>query len=244
MIQKHEAYFVPHTGEPSRADTEHVIVEALRGNIHKLCDIGHNAIYSALAIKALRDVPEERVSSMTEGLGELIRAFDAVRFGMYIGGKGKTVHETTLTPDDDFPVGDEVDDVVSLTLAEFLKFKQIYDLDVHKAQVGHLITHAHSLIELEELGYSDLYEAGVTPFKIKVKILRKSQDFIPPKKWRVCLANPDSPLDEGYWRQDFEQSDWDYGHTLKYNYSFHNLIERIPDPDEKAACVKHFRYMI
>lgn len=213
------------------------------GNVHKLCDIGHNVIYSALAIKALRDTgmhPPEMVA----GLQDLIQAFDTIRFGMYIGGKGKGVEEMTLAPDDGIPSSSEIGDIVALTFSEFLKFKQIYDLDIHKAQVGHLITHVHALVELLELGYPDLWEEGLTPFKIKVKILRKTQAFKAPKKWRPCKVSRKSPMDAAYWRQDFEASDWDYGHTFKYNYSFHNMIDRLVNPEEKEKCVKHFRYMV
>ena len=173
MMEKHATYFEPWPSEASRDDAEDLIVDVLRGNVHKLC-IGHNVIYSALAIKALRDTPGMHPPEMVAGLQDLIQAFDTIRFGMYIGGKGKGVEEMTLAADDDVPSSSEVGDIVALTFSEFLKFKQIYDLDIHKAQVGHLITHAHALVELLELGFPDLWEEGLTPFKVKVKILPKN----------------------------------------------------------------------
>ena len=181
-------------------------------------------------------------AAMVDGLGALIRAFDTIRFGVYIVGKGKRVDEMGLSPDDDLPSGSEPHDLVTMVFSEFLKFEKIYDLDVHKAQVGHLITHGHALVELADTGYSDLYSAGVTPLKIKVKLLRKAQTFRAPVKWKACEASELDPREPSYWRKDFDRSDC--GHVFKYPFSFHNLIDRCSDSDLVAASRQHFKLMV
>ena len=250
MIAQMPDLFTPFEDLGPESDAETAIICALERSIHKLCDIGHNVIYAAIALRALRDTPEMARAHVTQRFVELIRKFEHIKPGMYIGGKGKRVHE--LRPgEDDYPIAADVTEIAETALRQLLKFEQIYENDIHKAQIGHILTHAHGLIDLLKMGYTKMVEAGLVPFRTKLKLLEAAQTFRPsnPTKWPVARRAEDSPLTGAYWARDFsrtehQQTDWDHGHTFKYNFSFHELITCTDDAHLITACRDRFQSLI
>lgn len=238
MIAAYSHLFVPlDTDSRSSGDLEQ-IPRVLEGSISWLCPGGHNVIYAALALKALRDVPRMITSEVVTGIARLIDAFAEMPpradfFGVDVGGEPGLEDAATAYAD--------AASIAAFTFREALAFRPMY----YEIQgvVGHLLTHAHALIELSELGYPELAGQGYSAHREHVRRVRLFHDRFDVRRWTpVHPADshpPDAdPLDPAFWANDREAmpaSSWGYGHFFKYRYQFYDLLERVQDPGLKGA---------
>ncbi len=243
LIAAYSHLFVPlDTGSRSSGDLD-AIPRALEGSISQLCPGGHNVIYAALALKALRDVPGMITPEVVTGIVRLIEAF------------------TAMPPRDDLfginasaeaPVGDaatayaDAASIAAFTFGEALAFRPMY----YEIQgvVGHLLTHAHTLIELAELGYPELAERGHGAHQAHVQRVRLFHDRFDAGRWTVVQPPEADPLEPAFWAKDREAmpaSSWGYGHFFKYRYQFYDLLGRVRDPKLKGAfCARMGEYIM
>jgi hypothetical protein len=87
---------------PERAGS---IAEALSRNIGALRQSGHNVIFAALALKALREHPSHATSEIVTGICRLIAGFDGEHPGrLYFGEeRGWIGGDQVPPPDNDMP---------------------------------------------------------------------------------------------------------------------------------------------
>jgi hypothetical protein len=121
--------------------------------------------------------------------------------------------------------------LVTVTWREVLAFQPMY-FEI-QGIVGHLLTHAHSLIDLARLGYPDLSARAHAAHWAHVRRARLFRSAFDKTLWtRVQRASTD-PLDPAFWannREAMAASEWGYGHFFKYRYQFYDLLPLIPDP--------------
>src|SRR5262249_9350422 len=73
--EHHADRFVPSFArESSWGDVEGPLLAAIEKNIDRLCWVGHNVIYAALSLKALRRVPD--LGAVVPGIARLTSLFD------------------------------------------------------------------------------------------------------------------------------------------------------------------------
>jgi hypothetical protein len=215
-------YPAPDPG-PGKADPAK-IAETLDKHVHELRSGGHDAIYAALALRALSDLPELATPSVVDGvcrlLGQHVGAYQPVRMPTHL-------REHPAPP---------CESPEELAVATFRGVLRPWD---HVRLVGasgvlHWVTHAEALVTLEELGYKDVARHGYTAQQLNVH-LRPLHDEggRPPERPALdWLAAP-------YWesaapRRLFRDS-WLGGHAFKLPHSVLRLAQRVTDADLRRA---------
>ena len=149
---------------PGKADPGK-IAETLDAHVHELRSGGHDAIYAALALRALRDLPEYATPSVVDGIcrliGQHVAAYQPVR-------TPPRLLERPVPP---------CESPEALAVATFRAVLRPWD---HVRLVGasgvlHWITHAEALVTLEELGYKDVARHGYAAQQLNVH-LREVRD--------------------------------------------------------------------
>ena len=246
MIAKHVPLFEPLAAQRPEARLLDEIPKHLEENISMLPIQGHNVIFTALAIKALREVPEMTTPGVIGGICRVLdRLTDkgtdpALRFGDEV----IEVSDVGIESDGTFPEYTDYNVIAEFTFDEFLKFSRIYN-GMH-GQMGHLVTHAQALIELSRLGYDGLARKGHDAHRLHAKRLRRLHDY---ENNARTFARPakDSPLTHAYWQSDSDRlalSNWAFGHTFKYCYHFYDLLRYVGDTDKRRKVIERMAYIL
>ena len=112
------------------------------------------------------------------------------------------------------------------------KFDRIYQ-GLFAGWVGHVLTLAHALIELDELGYPELSRRGHRPHRLlatQAGMLHHyhAQGLTP------TLPAKASPLQAEFWNGDFAANNWAYAHTFKYPLAYYAMRPCLADDAERA----------
>jgi hypothetical protein len=184
-----------------------------------LRQVGHNAIFAMLAIKAFRMVPSAATPQRIDGVCALIRSFTPWR---------------DVKPDPDVdppPFADAaaasrfVVREASAAIDRFIGFGQGF--------AGHMLTLGQALVELAAMGDIRWAESCRTAFRKYVTVTRRGPE---PDAKRYPDHPPSDlrPTDAAYWRHRGDRS-VDIGHVFKYPYSYYDLLRRAGDPELKRV---------
>ncbi|WP_152393642.1 hypothetical protein [Paenibacillus guangzhouensis] len=234
---------------------EQQIISALERTIHELHWVGHHVIYSAIALLAIRELEAWGTESQIDGIVQLVRSFENTIPGRsWFGLSTKEVKKLGIDADDVFPQIHNPSDLSAFVLSELAAFEVIYHAEAHHDLIGHMLTFAHALNILHDLGYESLFHKGLHPLFKMVKVLRMSQNMQPDDNVplfspvdRLPMMKKQSvqylPLEKAFWTHDHQKSDWDFGHVFKFTYSYYNHVKRVPRSIGEAS-QHNFRYVI
>ena len=243
LIKAHKDYFTEIPVGTQNNEFEEEIISAFKENAGNLCAIGHNVIYTSLALKASRDVPEFRTSNICDGIIKLIHAFNNCDPGhFWVDGKTEIIE-----PDNTDTNVSGIDDARSAkkyVLDSFINAERSYREESGDMQLGHLITHGQSIVELFELGYPDLAQEALKPFAQRINLIEDLRKRIPCNDLSAGVGNFISPLEDAYWEKDYSDSEWVHGHIFKYPYSFYDIINTLGDSKTIEKATDKFRYLI
>jgi hypothetical protein len=137
----------------------------VENSISNLYVDGHHTIYSALALRGLSEYPELARPEIIHGLIGLVDACKAAGFDRYYGLENKSFEDKYLIEKFTFKS--------ALTAAE-ASFSQHCEVITDREADGafyffsgsrlHLVTHAQALLELHQIGYSNLAKIGLSSF--------------------------------------------------------------------------------
>ncbi|MDI4645701.1 hypothetical protein [Cohnella hashimotonis] len=238
----------------SASECERAIAQALEETIDGLHWVGHNTIYAAASLKAIRELDGWAEPEDTKEMAELLRSFKGKIPGRsWIGYKTSEV-KTLALPEMDGPAA--IEDGAALSraiLRELTAFETIYKAEAHHDLIGHMLTFSHALVTLEELGYPDLFKRGLVPLFKLVQALRASRNirpgdpvklYSPVDREPLAPAQPSSslPTESEFWDKDRSGDAWDFGHAFKFPYSFYHLIACAGGAD--AAAFERFRQIV
>ena len=148
-----------------------------------------------------------------------------------------------VEPADNIPTYTDEPTIARAALHAFAAIEDVYPF-LHQGIVGHLLTHAHALIELARLGYGQIARKGHNAHRLYIKLSRNPPDEGEPIP-RIGDAQPLAPLSEAFWLADHEGGrEWLVGHVFKYPYSFYDLIRHIDDEAERRALERHLAYVL
>ena len=224
MIDQHWAHTdlcAPLPDEPANAALVGRVRDTLDGNIGEYRGVGHNVIFPSLALKVFAHHPETITPARVDGICKLIEAFGAP--------EGIELDES-----DKFPDCDTRASMAEFILAETLATMQRF-IDHGQGWSGHMLTFGRALLDLDELGHTDLALKGRHAFKQYVKRARmgpKDRDIVRPEH-EPCAQRP---LERAYWEQR-RTGDVGIGHCFKYPYGFYGLIALAQDADLKQRCL-------
>ena len=197
---------------------------ALTEGAETLRQVGHNAIFAMLAIKAFRMMPRAATPERVAGVCTMIRSFTPWR-------------DVQPDPDVDPPAFADTAAASQFILREacdaidrFVGFGQGY--------AGHMLTFGQALVELAAMGDVEWAESCRIAFRKYVTVTRRGPE--PDSKPRPDHEPSDlRPTESAYWERRAENS-VDIGHVFKYPYSCYDLLRRADDAalvrlwDEKA----------
>lgn len=241
-------------------EAERIIVDALSLTIDQLHWVGHNVIYAAHSLQALRALGGWGARSDIEGIAALLRAFDRTIPGRsWIGYTASEVkrldlHAATLASGG-LPEIEEAAQLSAFVLGELGAFRTIYRAEAHHDLIGHLLTYSHALNLLYDLGYRELFRKGLPSVLKLAVVLRASRDLAPEEP--VKLVSPvdrlplresrrseQLPLEAAYWLQDHAGHEWDGGHSFKFPAAYYNHLNRVPAGGASEAYEANFRYLL
>lgn len=247
VIAAKPALFEPYPAGETLADPADPIVEALTQSIDKFSELGHNAIFAAYALRALRDLGGRASAQNVRDIAALLRAFDQGPAHYWLRlAKGHDPRTFALPArtlfTDDLPAPR----VAELVFTELTRFENIYRQMGSKSHIGHLLTQSHALLSLRELGFASLANRGFYSLECRVVLLRASQPHVasPRSVYRRATRSALLPTDAAYWAQDFSRCEWDEGHVFKYTYSFFELARLVIAGSLRDAAVEKLRYLI
>ena len=207
--------------EPARIDE---IGVALTEGAETLRQVGHNAIFATLAIKAFRMMPGAATAQRIEGVCTMIRSFTPWR---------------DIEPDPDVHPPPFADTAAA---SQFVMREAIAAIDrfvgFGQGFVGHMLTFGHALVDLAAMGDVEWAESCRTAFRKYITVTRRGPG---PDSSPIPEHEPSDlrPTDLAYWERRADNA-VDIGHVFKYPYSCYDLLRRAGDPalvqawDEKA----------
>jgi len=202
--------------QPERIDR---IGVALAEGGEVLRQVGHNAIFAMLAIKAFRMLPSAATPQRIDGVCKLIRSFTPW-------------HDVKPDADVDPPPFTETAAASQFILREasasvdrFIGFGQGF--------TGHMLTFGQALVELAAMGDVEWAESCRTAFRKYVTVTRGGPE---PNAKRYPEHKPSKlrPTDSSYWVKRGDHA-VDIGHVFKYPYGYYDLLRRADDPALKRA---------
>ena len=191
------------------------IGETLASRGDTLLQVGHNAIFAMLAIKAFRLDPESATYQRVDGVCELINKFSPWR-------------DIDPAPEVDPPSFSDEAAISQFILTEasdaidrFVGFGQGF--------AGHMMTFGHALVELASMGDAKWAESCRTAFCKYVTVTRQGPSD-EDRRIKDHLATKLRPLDASYWQKRPDRS-VGIGHVFKYPYAYYDLARRAGDTE-------------
>lgn len=184
-----------------------------------LRQVGHNAIFAMLAIKAFRIMPSAATPERIEGVCKLIRSFTPWR-------------DVEPDPEVDPPPFADAAAASKFVLREanaaidrFVGFGQGF--------AGHMLTFGQSLVELAAMGDVQWAESCRTAFRKYVTVTRLGPDA---DSKPIADHKPSDlrPTDGEYWERRGDNT-VGIGHVFKYPYSYYDLLRRAGDSELKRV---------
>ena len=198
--------------KPTRIDE---IGQALVDGGEVLRQVGHNAIFAMLAIKAFRMLPSAATPERIDGVCTLIRSF------------------TPWRDEDPDPDIDPLPFAETAAASRFILREANAAIDrfmgFGQGFAGHMLTFGQALVELAAMGDVAWAESCRTAFRKYVTVTRRGPD---PDSQRRPDHKPSQlrPTDAEYWRRRGNK-DVGIGHVFKYPYSYYDLVRRAGDPE-------------
>lgn len=191
------------------------IGEALAEGGEVLRQVGHNAIFAMLAIKAFRMLPDAATPQRIDGVCKLIRSFTPWR---------DVEPDKSIDPPpfmESAAASKFVVQEASDAIERFIGFGQGF--------AGHMLTFGQALIELAAMGDVKWANSCRTAFRKYVTVTRKGPEpdarrFTEHKQKKL------RPTDTQYWVKRGDRS-LGIGHVFKYPYSCYELLRYADDPE-------------
>jgi hypothetical protein len=223
MAAKPATFPEPDPG-PGKADPV-AIADELDLHAHELRSGGHDTIYAALALRALRDLPEFATPSVVDGVRRIVRqhvgAYRPVR-------PSRHALEHPLAPYE----GSK--DLAAVTLRATLR-PWAHVRQVGASGVLHWVTHAEALVTLEDLGYTEVARHGYAAHQLNINRPVEPEGDKPPDPTPLDWLGP------AYWESDAPRclgaDDWLAGHSFKLPHSLFGLVRRVEDADLRRSAL-------
>jgi len=209
----------PFPDEPPAPERVREIGDALAAGGSTLRQVGHNAIFAMLAIKAFRMVPKAATPRRIAGVVKLIKLF-------------KPWHDDPADPKIKPP---PFADSVAASRFVLREADAAIDRWVGYGQgfTGHMLTFGQALVELAAMGDAAWAESCREAFCKYVTITRRGPQP-DSKKYGDHAPSELRPTAAEYWQRRGDRT-VSIGHVFKYPYSYYNLLRRSRDAALQAS---------
>lgn len=254
MLNKHNiCEIIDSKEEIDFQSAERMIIKSLEHTIDELHWVGHNVIYAALSLLAMKELQKWGDNQEIEGITNLIISFRKTIPGRsWIGFTTKEVKQLSIKEEIESELRNP-EQLSTFILKELSQFNIIYRAEAHHDLIGHLLTFSHAINIMYDLGHRDIFQRGIRPLLKLVYVLRASQNLTSNSE--ITLHSPIDglplveakrahilPTENQFWLKDYGEFDWDFGHTFKFSYSYFDHIKRAPK--YKDITLEKFRFVI
>lgn len=199
------------------------IIEQLIQNSNTCNVIGHDVIYAYYILDLLRysDVPA--TAELLGAMKKLLKGFKASGPGFVtING-----NNSIIQPDDIPRKATRFQLTPASVLDLFHHFNRPSQMETGDMQLGHLLTHGHSIVELRQAWSEYAVDSLDGAFFARVDILTHANDLeeISTEHSLIDTETMWNPLELPYWEEAFVDSR--HGHRYKYAYSYLKLNRMI-----------------
>jgi hypothetical protein len=227
-----QAIYAPRPEEDADPALVAGLVEDLDAGIDSLRRAGHNVIFAAAALKALRQVPEAATPARMKGLRAMVRSFGSERDGAAPDGA-------------QVPGLDDGRKFVEFVFTEYVAALDLYlGGRGHHGFAGHILTIGHALLDLHRMGHAATASKGRAAYGQFVARARRGADLGGRK---VAAAPPQfpSPREREYWVEQLGRPVGRIigGHRVKYPYSFYALLQDLPDGELKESVLQRLYHL-
>jgi hypothetical protein len=236
--------FEPFAKEQPKENLVDGIAEALAQNIDQTRESGHNVIFTAIAIRALKDHPDFATPSVTDGIRKLIAGFNDANPGSGYYGKQRgriDGRKVSLPMDDAFPPYANLQEMAGVVLDELVQ---------HAAErrdgyggMWHVINHAAALAELAVHGYRELATKGLAAHHQHLLLLKT----VPNVADELGAETPTEydPRTPSFWTSDNLRRDRArLAHRIKTLYGFDALMGLVEDEHKRSQANEKLRYLM
>lgn len=236
------------------AYAESAVLAALEQTIDELHWVGHNVIYSAVSLLAIRELRGWGTEAQIHGISELILSFRKTIPGRsWIGYTVSEVKRLELPCVEQLQLPREPKELSAFVLEQLGGFSVIYEAESHHDLIGHMLTFSHALNLLYDMGHHSFFQRGQLPLRRLVHVLQASQHLKPGETIKLHSAVDRIPLELaerseylptelGYWENGHSKQDWDFGHAFKFPFSFYDHLKRVGSSE--TPFIEKFRYII
>jgi len=234
-------------------EAESLLLEALGPTMDDLHWVGHNVIYAALSLKAIRESAGRATERDVLGIAGLLKAFAGTIPGRsWIGFKASEARRLEVDRSLSSAVADPAT-LSRLVLDELAAFRTIYRAEAHHDLIGHLLTFSQALNLLFDIGRDSLFRKGLPSLFRLVQVLRATRNIdregsglrlvSPVDRYPLVPAfrSAHLPIEAEYWRRA-SGGDWDFGHAFKFPYAFYDHARRAGD--DIVSATENFRYLL
>lgn len=236
--------FDPLPKAPSKENLIDGIADALAHNINQTRQSGHNVIFAAIAIRALKRHPEFATPAITDGIRKLIAGFNGVTPGVAYYGKEKgriDGRKIVLHEDGTFPPYTDLQTMATTVLDTLIQ---------HAAErrqgfggLWHVINHAAALSELAQHGYQELAITGLTAHHQHLQLWKTLPNVADELGAEIPTKHdPRLPI---YWQSDDLRRDRArLTHRIKTLYGFDTLVNLVEDRAKREQGYDKLRYLM
>ena len=225
--------FEPFAKEQPKENLIDGIADDLSDNIDQTRESGHNVIFAAIAIRALKDHPKFATPSVINGIRKLIVGFNLATPGSGYYGKLKgriDGRKVPLPGGDAFPLYTDLKAMANTVLDELIEHAS--ERRQGFGGLTHIINHAAALAELAQYGYRELAIRGLSAHHQHL-LLWKTLPNVADEFGPVTPTEHD-PRTPAFWQSDNIRHDSArLDHRIKTLYGFDVLVELVED---KAKC--------
>ena len=230
--------------QPSQENLIDGIADALARNIDQTRQSGHNVIFAAIAIRALKHHPEFATPAITDGIRKLIAGFNGVTPGVAYYGKerGRIDGRNVALPEEDTcPPYTDLQTMATTVIDTLIQYaserRQGY------GGLWHVINHAAALSELAQCGYEELAIMGLTAHHQHIRLWRTLPNV-------ADELGPETPTKYDprlsvYWQSgDLRRDRARLTHRIKTLYGFDTLVKLVNDKAKHEQGYENIRYLM
>lgn len=235
--------FKPFPEAIPNADSIKSIAVALQQNVGTLRESGHNTIFAAIAIRALRDHEDYATPQIITGIRKLIEGFNTSYPGRGFYGKEKgwlNGDKVDLAGENNFPAYESIQQMIDVTIAELIATAAI-----RKQGFGglwHVINHAAAITELDRFGYHAVAQQALTAHHQHIRLWRSLPD-VESELGAVVKAEHD-PREAVYWDGMLKRDEARLTHRIKTLYGFSTIERFIEDEGTRKKAEDAFLYLM
>jgi len=234
--------FEPFRKERPDASLIDGIAEALGQTLAKPRASGHNVIFAALAIRALKEHPELATPSVTDGIRKLILKFKSIHPGWGFYEKRRVSgNDVKLRDDDGAPEYADVPGMANAALDVIIQL----DPKIRRQGYGgpvHICNHAAAIAELGDYGYADLQPRAIRAHRQHLRLWLALPNLIgelgPPIVSKYPVFSP------AYWQGRVRYDSALLTHRVKTMFGYDELAAATDDEGRVARAYEKLRLLM